>query len=108
MRFDVLLTEGAELDLEAIHGYILATASKREADHVLDRLMAAAESLAMLPERGAHPKELSALGILEYRQVFFKPYRVIYQVLGRRVIISLIADGRRDLQTLLENRLLLR
>jgi toxin ParE1/3/4 len=40
--------------------------------------------------------------------LFFKPYRVIYPVLDRPVIISLIADGRRDLQTLLENRLLLR
>jgi toxin ParE1/3/4 len=108
MRFEVLLTEGAELDLEAIHGYILATGSKGEADHVLGRLMVVAESLATLPERGSHPRELSALGIMEYRQVFFKPYRVIYRVLDRRVIISLIADGRRDLQTLLENRLLLR
>ncbi len=108
MRFEVFVTEGAERDLEAIHQYILGSGSREEADHVLDRLMEVAESLAAMPERGSHPREIQALGILEYRQAFFKPYRVIYQVLGKRVVIGLIVDGRRDLQTLLENRLLLR
>jgi toxin ParE1/3/4 len=108
MRFEVFLTEGAERDLEAIHGYILATGSKDEADQVLDRILVAGESLATLPDRGAHPRELAALGILEFRQVFFKPYRVIYRVAGHRVYIYLIADGRRDLQSLLEQRLLAR
>ena len=106
MRFEVLLTEGAERDLEAIHGYILANGSKEEADQVLDRLMVVGESLATLPDRGAHPRELVALGIQEFRQEFFKPYRVIYRVSGRRVYLFLIADGRRDLQNLLERRLL--
>jgi toxin ParE1/3/4 len=108
MLYQVLLTEGAERDLELIHDHVLAAGSKGEADHVLDRLMVASASLARFPARGSHPKELKAPGILEYRQVFFKSYRVIHQVLDQRVIISLIADGRRELQTLLENRLLTR
>ena len=36
----------------------------------------------------------------------FKPYRVIYRVLGNVVHVFLIADGRRDMQTLLQRRLL--
>jgi toxin ParE1/3/4 len=64
------------------------------------------ESLATLPERGSHPKELLALGVRDYRQTFFKPYRVIYRVVGQRVYVYLIADGRRDMQTLLARRLL--
>ena len=40
--------------------------SPGRADHVLDRLMEVAESLATFPERGSHPRELSALGIREY------------------------------------------
>ena len=107
MRFEVHLTRGAEQDVEAIHAYILATGSREEADQVLDRLVAAAESLAAFPERGSHPRELAALGILDYRQVFFKPYRLIYQIKARRVQVHLVADGRRDMQTLLERRLLL-
>ena len=52
------------------------------------------------------PPELRALGIKQYREIFFKPYRLIYQVLDQRVYVMLIADGRRDMQALLERRLL--
>ncbi len=68
--------------------------------------MEAAESLATFPERGSYPPELSALGIREYRQAFFKPYRVIYRVIGKQVIIYVITDGRRDMKSLLARRLL--
>lgn len=104
--FEVLLTEGAERDLEAIHDYIAEFDSVANADDVLDRLMEAAKKLSKLPERGSYPKELIALGIKEYRQVFFKPYRVIYRTIDRQVVIYLIADGRRDMQSLLARRLL--
>ncbi len=105
-RYHVLLTAGAEQDLESIHAYIAGFDSPANADHVLDRLMEVVERLAMFPERGSHPKELLALGIREYRQTFFKPYRLIYRVMERRVYIYLIADGRRDMQSLLARRLL--
>lgn len=104
--FRVLLTRGAEQDIEAIHDYIATYDAPAKADHVLDQLMAAAEKLALMPERGSHPRELLDLGIKEYRQVFFKPYRLIYRVTGRDVLIYLIADGRREMQALLARRLL--
>ena len=72
--------------------------------HVL--LTTGAESLSKFPERSSYPKELIALGIKEYRQAFFKPYRVIYRVTGSQVTIYLIADGRRDMQSVLARRLL--
>lgn len=105
-RCEVLLTAGAEQDLEAIHEYIADYDSVAHAEHVLDRLLAVVESLSRFPERGGHPKELSAVGIREYRQTSFKPYRVIYRVEGTRVIVYVIADGRRDMQSLLARRLL--
>jgi toxin ParE1/3/4 len=106
MRHEVLLTAGAERDLEDIHDYVAEFDSPAKADHVLDRLLEIATSLESFPERGSIPRELRVLGIREYRQTFFKPYRLIYRVLGERVFIHLIADGRRDMQTLLARRLL--
>lgn len=106
MIYEVLLTAGAENDLEVLYDYIAGYDSSASADHVLDQLLKVATSLASFPERGAHPKELLALGIREYRQTFFKPYRVIYRIVGGRVYIYLIVDGRRDMQTLLARRLL--
>lgn len=104
--YAVFLTAGTEHDLASIHDYIAEADSPRKAGHVLDRLTRIAESLADFPERGSYPKELLALGIKEYRQVFFKPYRLIYRVIDRRVYIYLIVDGRRDMQSLLSRRLL--
>lgn len=106
MGFKVLLTAGAERDMESIYDYISEVDSKASADHVLDRLLKAAGGLATFPERGTYPRELLALGIREYRQVFFKPYRLIYRIIGKQVYVNLIADGRRDMQSLLMRRLL--
>jgi toxin ParE1/3/4 len=105
-RYEVLLTHGAEQDLESIHGYIAEFGSEANADLVLDRLLAIIEELAQFPERGNYPKELAALGFKDYRQTTFKPYRVIYRVLPDKVVIYLITDGRRDMQALLTRRLL--
>jgi toxin ParE1/3/4 len=105
-RFKVLLTQGAEQDLEAIHDYISEFDCVANANSVLDELMQVVDSLARFPERGSYPKELVTLGVKEYRQKAFKPYRMIYRVTGNQVIIYLIADGRRDIQSVLERRLL--
>ncbi|OGA95250.1 MAG: plasmid stabilization protein [Betaproteobacteria bacterium RIFCSPLOWO2_12_FULL_66_14] len=105
MRFDVLLTEHAERDLEELYDYIAAHDAPGNAARVLDRIEKVLQSLSTFPERGSHPKELLALGIREYRQTFFKPYRLIYRIVEKRVYIYLIVDGRRDMQALLARRL---
>ncbi|MBK6277764.1 MAG: type II toxin-antitoxin system RelE/ParE family toxin [Gammaproteobacteria bacterium] len=105
-RFEVLLTEGAEQDLESIHDYISEFDCVANANRVLDELMEVVERLSKFPERGSYPKELVGLGIKEYRQTLFKPYRVIYRVTGSQVLIYLIADGRREMQSVLARRLL--
>jgi toxin ParE1/3/4 len=104
--FEVLLTEGAQQDLEGIHDYITEFDTVAKANDVLDAVMHVVESLSRFPERGTYPRELVGLGIKEYRQTFFKPYRAVYRVTGSQVIIYLIADGRREMQTELARRLL--
>ncbi|WP_234197170.1 type II toxin-antitoxin system RelE/ParE family toxin [Pseudacidovorax sp. NFM-22] len=104
--FQVLLTRGAEQDLESLYDYVAEADSVANARRLLDRITATLDGLAHMPERGSHPRELLSLGIKAYRQVLFKPYRIVYQVLDHRVVVHLIADGRRDMQTLLARRLL--
>jgi toxin ParE1/3/4 len=106
MRFEVLLTEDAERDLEDLVTHIAKHDSPQRAEHVLHRLLEIAGSLSVEPTRGSQPKELRGLGDQEYRQVYFKPYRLIYRLVGKQVAIYLIADGRRDMQSLLARRLL--
>ena len=106
MAFRVLLTDDAVRDLEEIRDWIDARESPARADDVLDRIEAAFRGLSEHPDRGRYPGELLDIGIREYREVFFKPYRIIYRVIGETVHVLVVADGRRDLQSLLERRLL--
>jgi toxin ParE1/3/4 len=105
MRFEELLTEHAERDLEELYDYIAEHDTPGNAVRAVDRIEKALQSLSTFPERGSHPKELLVLGIREYRQIFFKPYRMIYRVMQQRVYVYLIVDGRRDMQTLLARRM---
>ena len=105
MAFEVLLTEDAARDLEEIYDYIAEHDAPAKADYVLTRLEKVVESLARFPMRGSFPHELVALGIREYRETYFKPYRVIYRAVGPAVYVYLVADGRRDMQALLLRRL---
>ena len=104
--FEVRMTADAVRDLEEIVDWIALHDGAARAQHVLDRIQAAVEALGRFPERGPHPAELIALGIREYRETFFKPYRIVYYVDGRRVFISLVANDRRDFEALLARRIL--
>ena len=106
MPFEVFLTAAATRDLEQLYDYIEKHDAPSKADYVLGKIEKAFSSLQENPNRGVYPKELSALGIKEYREIFFKPYRIIYRVQEHRVYVLLIVDGRRDMKTLLERRLL--
>jgi toxin ParE1/3/4 len=100
------MTDDAARDLDELYSYIDRHDVPGKADLVLGRIEKILASLADTPERGVYPRELLDLGIKEYREVFFKPYRIIYRVIGDGVFVLLIADGRRDMQSLLQRRLL--
>ena len=106
MPFTALLTTDAARDLDELYDYIALHDAPRKADTVLEQIEKAFSKLSEFPERGAYPKELLAIGIREYREIFFKPYRIIYRVMDKNVYVLLIVDGRRDMQSLLQRRLL--
>jgi toxin ParE1/3/4 len=105
MPFAVLLTNDAARDLEELYDYIALHDAPQKADYVLSQIEKAFSRLSQFPEQGSYPKELLALGIWEYREVFFKPYPIIYRVVDKNVYILLIVDGRRYMQALLQRRL---
>ena len=105
MPFQIHFTAGARNDLASIYSYIADHDSKAHADQVIQGILQAALSLKKIPERGNYPPELVQVEIRAYRQVFFKPYRIIYRISGREVFVLLIADGRRNLASVLLRRL---
>lgn len=106
MPYRVVFTRDAEADLESIYDYIVEYDSLGKAEYVLEQLLKATDRLTHFPEQGRVPHELQNVSMYDYRQILFKPYRLIYQIVNQQVVIFVITDGRRDMQTLLIQRLL--
>ena len=104
--YAVRLTHSALNDLRTIRAYVADRGSPETADSLIQSLNVKIEALASFPLRGAVPKELEAFGVRRYRQIIVGPYRLLHRVIGQDVFVSLVADGRRDMQRLLERRLL--
>ena len=105
-RYAIELTEHTLLDLDDIAAYVASHDGPDRAEHVARGIEKIYSSLTLFPNRGAYPRELLEAGSRDFREVHFKPYRIIYRVYERKVVVFLIADGRRDMQTLLTRRLL--
>ena len=106
MKFSVTLIQEAEDDLFDIYGYILNNDSPAHAEYVILKLQKACISLGEMPERGHIPPELERIGATGFKEIHFKPYRIIYEIEKKTVFVHCVLDGRRDLQDLLERRLL--
>lgn len=106
MKFTVNVTVEAERDLYEIYRYVATHDAPAKAERLLNNLEKTVASLETVPLRGHCPPELERLGVREYREVFYKPYRIIYRITGSAVTVFCILDGRRDLPDLLQERLL--
>ena len=105
-KHQIRITPEAEKDILDIYDYIAKKDTLQNAEYVLDNLESLILSLEESPGRGHYPPELSIQGIKEFKEIIFKPYRAIYEIIGSKVIIHLCVDGRRDMKTLLERRLI--
>lgn len=105
-HYRVQIIEDAENDLLDIFNYVASHDSLEHATSLLGNLEALCLSLSEHPLRGHVPPELDHVGVMNYREVHFKPYRAIYEVQGQYVYIHCVLDGRRDIQTVLERRLI--
>jgi toxin ParE1/3/4 len=106
MRFTVNLVIDAETDLFDIYQYVARYDSPEKAVRLLNNLEKTIIRLKTTPLRGSYPPELEHIGVFEFREIFFKPYRIIYEVKKTNVYVHCVIDGRRDLQDLLQTRLL--
>ena len=106
MKHQVLVIAEAEEDIFDIYKYVLKADGHSRADYLLVKLQETCQSLAETPNRGHIPPELERVGVRAYREIHFKPYRIIYQITDRKILIHCVLDGRRSLQEILERRLL--
>ncbi len=108
MIYRLVFTDAARQDLNEIAHYIPDHHGVKQALYVAGEIRKRVATLKVFPQRGTHLPELADLGLgggMDYRQLHWKPYRIVYVVAGRVANIVLIADGRRDLSSLLMKRL---
>ncbi len=106
MKYSVNIVSDAEEDFFSIYRYVAQYDSHGKAEKLLSNLEESCISLSKFPNRGHVPPELEGIGIKEYKEIHFKPYRIIYQIIKTDVYVHCILDGRRDLMDLLQERLL--
>lgn len=107
MRYSVEFTTGAKQDLFKIYRYIKNAGRPETAKQLTHQISQLCVSLSENPERGHLPAELEGLSSLLCRQVVIKNYRVIYQIIGKIVIIHGIIDGRRSIREVMQQRVLI-
>ena len=103
--FEVLWAAVAENDLLGILLYI-ADESPRNAVRVMNKFRTRTAKLRHSPMQGRVVPELLSQGISQYREVVVSPWRVIYRVEGRQVLVVSVIDSRRNLEDILLGRLL--
>lgn len=101
----VVWADAARRDLDAIIDYI-AERHPGNALRLFDRLQRRALTLQAQPIRGRSVPELRGLGAAGYRELIERPWRIIYRTEPARVIVVAVIDGRRDLSSLLFERLI--
>ena len=106
MSYKIYMISDAEEDILEIYYYVLINDSMEKEEYHLSKIEETCFSLKKYPNRGHIPPELERIGIYHYKEIHFKPHRIIYEISDSEVYIHCVVDGRRSLQELLEKRLL--
>jgi len=105
-KCEVHIISDAEDDIFDIYRYVARNDSVKKAENLLEDLEKTILTLQGFPGRGHLPPELERIAVYDYLEIHCKPYRIIYHIAESDVLIHCVLDGRRDVQDILERRLL--
>ena len=97
-------TDAARLDLQQIVQFI-AEDTPSNALAVLERIELRCRRLDAMAQRGRIVPELRAAGVQTYRELVEGPWRIVYRYDARYVYVTAVLDARRDLSSVLLERL---
>ena len=103
--FQVIWTKNAEYDLEEIIEYI-KTDSIEVAKNIFFEIKEQCNDLSIFPLSRRVVPELQHIGILRYRELIYKRWRIVYKIEGEKVYILIVVDSSRDIEDILFRRLL--
>jgi len=104
-QYEVIWADIAKEDLINIIEFI-ADENPLNANKVFNKIRKKASSLYLLPDRGRIVPELKYHGILQYRELIYSPWRLIYRISESKVYVLSVLDYRRNIEDILLKRLL--
>jgi len=106
-KYKIIWSKSAKEDLKNIIFFIKKD-STFLAQEVYNQIKAECQNLYFMPERKRVVPELQALGIVNYRELIYKKWRVIFKISDKSVNVVMVLDARRDIEDLLFQRLLVK
>ena len=103
--YQVVWAHVAEIDLKEIVEYI-SLDRPQAALKTLRKIKDKVSDLCAIPERGRIVPELQSQGVLQYRELVIPPWRLIYRILDRTVVILSVIDSRQNVEDILLKRMI--
>jgi len=104
-NYKVIWTKNAEFDLELIIEYIKID-SIDIAKKIFTEIKQECNKLYVLPKRKRVVPEFQKIGILKYREIIYKRWRIIYKIDDEKAFVLIVVDSSRNLEDILFQRLI--
>jgi plasmid stabilization system protein ParE len=104
-RYSVVWTDNAQYDLELIIEYIKID-SVTIAKEIFFEIKNECDQLYYMLTRKRIVPELQQIGIIKYREILYKRWRIIFKIEEDKVSILIVADSSRNLEDILFQRLI--
>lgn len=102
-KYRIRWTCHAQGDFDRLVAYICQE-NPHNAQKIFKAIRKQVDRLASFPRRGRIVPELKTFPLDFYRESILHPWRILYRILDKEVIVMGIFDGRRDLQSSLLQR----
>jgi len=103
--YQVIWSNSAKYDLESIIEYIKID-SISNAKKVFFEIKERCNNLYNFPLKYRVVPQLQQIGIIKYRELIYKRWRIIYKIDNKKVYILIVVDTSRNIEDLLFQRLL--
>jgi plasmid stabilization system protein ParE len=104
-NYQVIWTNNAKYDLENIIEYIKIN-SISNAKKIFLEIKEKCSNLYYFPLKCRVVPQLQQIGIVKYRELIHKRWRIIYKIDNKKVYILIVVDSNRNVEDLLFQRLL--
>jgi plasmid stabilization system protein ParE len=105
-KVKAVILDSAEKDLKELKAYVIKNFSLEVWQNTFGEIKEAIRNLQRFLQAGFIPDEIAKLNLTQYRQVLSGMNRIIYEVRQDSIYVHVIADARRDMNSLLTRRLL--